>query len=340
MTGLWRFSILGFFGFFILNLYAADANMDRSETAHRVLGLNDVAILLPYNEHPDLFTNAPDMSDKPNIAGDGQSFVPSWILRKIGETNNEDFNQRTNEIFNFEFESSLSPEEKSEYKNLLPSEVRAGGDEGLFIGSKLKYSYRLASIRIDPCADAIAIRAADLGPESCRGELRLVWQAVQKNARGTFAFLDNNIHAIYSLTQKEMHSIVQTMRALNSSVIDPHGEALRAQPDIVREGIKGPYYRAIDALVQQYAHASRLTHLAFVAQTNAGGHWTFLKFALTGKKAKALPIAESGSEHLQEKLVQRITLSGFSGLGTPSPIGARGDNIYEARDAKDRFEKA
>lgn len=340
MTGHWRFSILGFVPLFCFDLFAADLKTTVSDSAHRVLGLNDVAILLPYNEHPDLFTTAPEINDKPSIASDGQSFVPSWILRKIGETNSEDFNMRTNELFNFELDSSLSPEELSEYKNLLPTEVRTGGDEGIFVGSKLKYAYRLASIRFDPCADDLAVTTAKLGIDHCRGEIRLVWQAVQKDARGKFAFVDNNIHAIYSVASQEFPSIVNRLRSLNTSLPDPHGEALTAQPDIVREGIKGQYYRGINALVQEYAHASHLTNLAFVAQTAAGGHWTFLKFAVKGKKAKALFVPDSGSEHLHEKSVQRLTLSSFSGLGTPSPIGSHGDNIYEAVDAKDRFEKA
>jgi hypothetical protein len=340
MTGLWQFSILSFFGLSCVQLTAADQSVSATVAEHRVLGLNDVAILLPYNEHPDLFTSAPEITEKPSIAGDGQSFVPSWILKKIGETNAEDFNLRSNELFNLELNSSLSAEEQSEYDNLLPTEVRSGVNEGIFLGSQLKFAYRLTSVRFDPCADALVLRAANLIPDQCRAEIRLVWQAVQKNAQGRFAFVDNNIHAIYSLSSKDFAVIAQKLRSLKTGSLSPYGQALSPQPDIAAEGSQGQYYRGLNAIVQEYAHANRLTHLAFVAQTAAGGHWTFLKFAIEGRKATAQFVPSSSSEHLHQKSVQRLTLTSFDGLGTPSPIGAHADNIYKAVDAKDGLERA
>src|SRR6478735_5310003 len=109
------------------------------------LGLNDVAIILPYKTLPELMQKAPTAFDRPDPArfapgmdalpGDGESFVPTSLLKEISALLVDDDAIHKREGFAFgnigdaNFEADIT----------IP-----GGEQG-------PSPYRFVSMRIDAC---------------------------------------------------------------------------------------------------------------------------------------------------------------------------------------------
>lgn len=233
----------------------------------------------------------------------------------------------------------MNPMEASDYEALLPKEVKTGGEEGIYSNSELVNPFRLASIRIDPCANQL-IR----GASPCLPELRLVWQAVRRNADGEWNFVDSNVHSIYRLGPESFEELLNTLRALratyHSTPFQLHQTPLAPHPEIAREGLDGIYYQTLERLLTKHAVSANLSHLAYFSQTAAGGHWIMLKYELNGKRATPLPIPGSKTTYIKEKFVQRLTLSSYAGLGKPSPLGPIEDNLYREELVAARFTAA
>lgn len=304
------------------------------------LGLNDVSILLPYKEKPELFSVAPQLNDKPDpeslapglkaLPLDGEAFVPMSVLLKISDVTAADIETRQADFDSFESSDRLTSAEKKEMETILGM---FGDFEGPTRNSNLN-PYRMTSIRIDPCANA-SFAGSDLS--KCRIEFRMVWQ---ETSRGMLK--DANVHTIYIISPEDMKEIVKTLRELKAaSGLDTSREALQPQPDIIKEGLEGQYYKGVIGLVHRFARSSNLAQVAFFAETNQGGHWPFVKLDLQSGEVIALPIpGEKAGPNLSQLVVQRIDGTRSGGLLSPSPLGVKKDNLYLSDEPQVKFANA
>ncbi|MES2743849.1 MAG: hypothetical protein V4655_00420 [Bdellovibrionota bacterium] len=178
------------------------------------LSLNDVAILLPFKANTDFIKAAPRIDEIPDpltfapglsaAKADGESFVPAWALTEVSTLLKGDEDLRESEEFQFGGDG-FDVETEASITKFEPED-----DSG----------YRLVSIRIDPCANPVN---AGLDDTKCIRQLRLIFQEI--GIKGRFFASDNNIHAIYQVTDDEMKAIAETLRSI----------AKNAQMDLSKE---------------------------------------------------------------------------------------------------------
>ncbi|RZA14713.1 MAG: hypothetical protein EOP10_27570 [Proteobacteria bacterium] len=296
------------------------ANNSESNTPKYLLSLNDVAILVPFkanadfikaapriDEIPDPSTHAPGLSAAP---ADGEAFVPAWALTQVSTLLKSDEDLRESEEFQFGGDG-FDVETEASITKFAPED-----DSG----------YRLVSLRIDPCANPVN---AGLDDTKCVRQLRLIFQEI--GIKGRFFASDNNVHAIYQVTDDEMKAIAETLRSIaKNAQMDLSKEPLLPHPVLSKEGPQGDYYKGVLSIIHRFARASKLTHLAFFADVNGGrqGHWPMLQFAI--KDGKPLPMAILQAEQAEgeaPKFVQRQD-GGQGGLLSPSPASVSPDTIF------------
>ncbi len=263
------------------------------------LGLNDVAILMPYESHPDMIATAP------TVAG----FVPPFAIEEIQKILLAD--EQTHASENFAF-GNLGDQ------TLEPDIANLGSLDG-------PTPFRLVSIRIDPCANSLARLK---NGEACVHEVRNIWQPMTIEGGKAFT-IDVNLHSIHRLDDKAFKLFIKDLRALRT-ISAPKSEALSANPTLVREGKNGHYFEGLMHLLKTQIGLQNLKRVAFFADTNPNflGHWTMLAFDLEGEKIIRAPSPTLGKQPGEnQKLVQRIE-GAPNRLGEPRPLGDFADNLF------------
>lgn len=294
----------------------------RSEAPAPPLGLNDVAILLPYQTLPGLLGQAPTLFDKPDPARfapgtdalplDGESFVPNALLQEISAILMDD--QAIHEKEKFAFGTVGNP--------IVEKNVTAKGAE------ERSSPYRFVSMRIDPCANILHING-DM--RSCERNIRLVFQPLHLE-NGKVTAIDSNIHAIYQPDEKTFLSFVNGVRNLRAAAgAADRDEPLSPQPVIAREGLESPYFHGLLGLMHRYLRASSLKRVAFFGDTNTEhlGHWPMVAVNVHDRKAVRAPLFKLAFQPGEEvKPVQRIegATSGF--LQEPMPRGDMKPSLF------------
>lgn len=294
----------------------------RSESSAVKLGLNDVAIILPYKSSPGLLELAPTAFNKPAPARyapgadalplDGEGFVPNTVLQEISAILMDD--RAIHEKENFAFGTVGNPE--------VEGKVTASGAENS------DSPYRFVSMRLDPCANILHING---NLSSCERNIRLVFQPLHLE-NGKVSAIDNNVHAIYQPDERTFASFVNGVRDLRAAAgAAARDEGLSLHPVIAREGLEGPYFKGLIGLMHRYLRASSLSRIAFFGDTNTAhlGHWPMVAFNVKDGKAVRIALPKLAVQAGEEtKLVQRIegATSGF--LQEPAPRGDMKPSLF------------
>jgi hypothetical protein len=276
------------------------------------LGLNDVAIMFPYESHPDMIAKAPT----------ADAFIPSSSIDEIKKILIDDQNIHKKENFAF----GKIGDEAIEADIALQ-----GAKDG-------PTPFRLASIRVDPCGNSIGRVATG---DACAHEVRMVWQPLELVDSKVFT-RDLNLHSIYRLDDSSFASFLQGLRSLRSSSA-AKSEALQPHPIMAEEGSEGPYFKGLIQLLTASVGPKNLHRIAFFADTNPSfmGHWPMLAFDIVDGAIVRSPSPTLGhAEGEVQKIVQRIE-GAPRRLGEPLPTGKFANNLFPLFDdtvAKDEAE--
>ncbi|RYZ75425.1 MAG: hypothetical protein EOP04_33340, partial [Proteobacteria bacterium] len=148
------------------------------------LGLNDVAIMMPYETRPELLKEALK----------AESFIPVEAMDEINKILSDDRAIHEQESFAFGPIGELEFE-----KNILSL---AAPDSATPL--------RMVSMRIDPCGNFLTKK--DTGA-NCHHEVRIVWQPLALE-EGVPTTRDINLHSIYHLNDETFSHFIQGIRKL------------------------------------------------------------------------------------------------------------------------------
>jgi hypothetical protein len=161
--------------------------------------------------------------------------------------------------------------------------------------------------------------------------LRLNFQILQGKDGSFRGVRDYNIHAIYELSASEFADVVATLRTLHKNAsVDTMSLPLLPHPVIAKEGAEGAYFKGIIGIVHRFARASKMTNLAFLADTapGLGGHWPMVTAIVRAGKATFIDIPSTFKDPLPTyNMVQRMDGHG-AGLEDPIPMSTSKVSLY------------
>lgn len=198
------------------------------------LSMNDVSILFPNHQNPAFLAAMPKLSE---------GFVPAWAGQELAN-NFQDLPTGDKTVAGpGRFQADLSP-------------------------------YKLAAIRLDPCANDLQAKGDDT---LCFRQIRATWQ-IQDRQLGPFA-MDSNVHTAYHVTRQEFEAILKTMKELHANAtIDTTLLPLGVHPVIQKEGPESPYLKGVLTLLKTFAIPERLTVVAGMRRADFET-WTMTTFS-------------------------------------------------------------
>lgn len=301
-----------------------------TSTTKPVLGLNDVSVLFPYVEHPELFEITPKLNSKRDK--DTWRFLSGDTLDAIHRALKDDETLRINEGFAY---GGVSEQQHF---------------EGRFIKDQIE-NFRLVSFRIDPCANLSKLSLTRLDVETnCHAEFRLVWQAMEPRDGGIHA-RDVNLHLIYKLSQDRFKDLVASLRDIKQRLdpeasISPVTSPLGANPLMLDKRTSEEAIASYLSIVKTFATVHTLKSIAAMGDSapNFAGHWPMLMMDFKQGQWVARPLEnvalseqvktgrkpvflDNGKVEMVEvavkesvKTVQRIN-GGMGDLMDPEPFG-------------------
>lgn len=252
-------------------------NLSSSASAIKpLLGLNDVSVLFPYVERPNLFEITPKLNAKG--ADNEWDFLPGNTLDAIHQALKEDETLRINEGFAYGDISQQRTVEES------------------FIKDRLE-DFRLVSFRIDPCVNLSKPSLTRLDVETkCHAEFRLVWQSMEIR-EGEIHAHDVNLHLLYQLGQDTFKELVARLRDIKQRLdptasISPVSSPLGPNPLMVSDATVDEAVMSYLAIVKTFAKISALKSIAAMGDSapNFAGHWPMVMLDLQKGKWVARPL--------------------------------------------------
>ena len=301
-----------------------------TSTNKPLLGLNDVSVLFPYVEHPELFEITPKLNSKPD--NDAWGFLPANTIDAIHRALKNDEILRTNEGFAYGGVSDQPHVEQQFIKNQLED-------------------FRVVSFRIDSCANLTKLSLTKLDVETnCHAEFRLVWQAMEPRD-GRIHARDVNLHLIYELSQNRFKELVASLRDIKQRLdpeasISPTTSPLGANPLMVDKRTSDEAIASYLSIIKTFATVDTLKSIAAMGDSapNFAGHWPMLMMDIKQGQWVARPLEnvalseqvktgrkpiflDNGKVEMVEvavkesvKTVQRIN-GGMGDLMNPEPFG-------------------
>ncbi len=162
-------------------------------------------------------------------------------------------------------------------------------------------SLRLVSLRLEPC---FVPRGASAN--ACERQIRFIFQPVVVDPAGVLpsTTLDAAVHVLYTLSSSSFAALVRRVVALRPSLSRSSSPTLGVHPELAREGLSGPFARALERAVLDSTAKGRLTRITFVGVRGRGNEWQFggLQIEKDGAVG-SLPILPDGA-HLQSLVLQ------------------------------------
>lgn len=226
--------------------------------------------------------------------------------------------------------SLFSVETSGKFGPLLPAAVqkRIGPLHSLEQPSDSFARLRVVAIRIDPCFPD--------GPDlrNCVSQVRLVWQPLQTIRNQMNTASDAAVHSFYSLPPDAFRSLIQELdqlRTVQAERFRPTRESIQGplgvHPIISREGLKGPYFRALAKIVLSYIGGDRLTRATFTKLQGGQSQWVFGGFDIArGELTRMeIPRVKSATEVFFNVAVGAQTEFTDSAITPPPP--STGENV-------------
>ena len=146
-------------------------------------------------------------------------------------------------------------------------------------------SLAVVGVRLDPCFPGVANP-----PEPCHFQVRLIWQP-QGQVGTSLTTLDAAVHTFYELSAQEFADLTAKIAALNAkSGVSMQGLTLGVHPLIAKQGLSGPYWHELSALLLGYIGEAKMVRFTFMAEVTAEKMWDFGGFDLAGGKITRMVI--------------------------------------------------
>ena len=198
------------------------------------------------------------------------------------------------------------PAQFSDVDQLLPLSTLGNGgpllDSALFAQIPMfatrsnnpgRYSaWRIVGARIDPCFPDLALLTTD--PSKCRRQLRLISQSISDTGptdSGPPDVLnvdDAALHLFFEFDSAQFNALASDWLALSSTLSRDPALPLGVHPVIAVEGLTGPTYQALVAIIKKYAGSTTLAQVT--AMDGRSVAWEFAGFTRLGATMKPLPI--------------------------------------------------
>ena len=202
------------------------------------------------------------------------------------------------------------------HRVLPPLDTIVPNDEG--------YTFlRVVSVRLDPCFPGLGVNEE----RDCKNQVRLVMQPVILETKGSgLTTMDLAVHLFYALTREELAGLLQELTDLRTaSGIQRSDGPVGIHPALAREGIEGPFSRALRALLLAHVGRENLTRVTFMGVEQVGQAWRFGGFDLEGGKLvpMKIPLVDVTEETFHNRDLDGVTFSAAS----TAPVSPAAEDI-------------
>lgn len=200
---------------------------------------------------------------------------------------------------------------REDYVTLAPSGEKPLTPEGIPNPIYDMAAFKVVAVRVDPCAKD------DPSSDDCRAELRLVLQPLLHEVDPLFPAqgvvtraLDIAMHLIYEVPEANRKALVDAVWELGQMAgNETTGKPLQVHPVLRREGLDGPFRKALWRVVETHAVRSSLrvaTHMFTVHDDE----WTFFRtISRDGKLVKDdVPFVGKQSQLMVSPGIPRIEI--------------------------------
>ncbi|WP_413943008.1 hypothetical protein [Bdellovibrio sp. HCB-162] len=141
-------------------------------------------------------------------------------------------------------------------------------------------SLKVVGIRIDPCF------TEGEGPLECRHQIRLIWQPVF-HADQAADTRDAAVHSFYEFDEETFNQLWKDWQKLSSGLST---DALQIHPQMKAEGLKGPYWKYLRALILNYCGEKNLIRMTAMNVMSGEQLWIFSGFDIENGQPKPMTI--------------------------------------------------
>ncbi len=185
-----------------------------------------------------------------------------------------------------------TPAFDSKYGPLLPQSILEKiGKLNSFEDAAITHrKLRVVGIRFDPCFPSGKTF------RECRSQIRLVWQPIETTTHDRTGYsVDAALHSFYDIPHGEFDSMMRDYEKIRAELGgDLSRKPLTVHPIIVREGLNGPYFRALKKLLHSQTGAGGLTRVTFMKLVGGGTVWDFGGFEVLEGRLVPLTVARTG----------------------------------------------
>lgn len=175
--------------------------------------------------------------------------------------------------------------------------------------------------RIDPCFHE------GPAPVKCKTQIRMIWQPLLKRGEQTFT-TDVTLHTFYELTAEDFKKLIQEIKQLKlQASVSTDGEALLVNPVLKTEGLRGPYYNKLMAIIYQYIGQENLSRITFMQLFGGETVWFFGGIDIKNNEITRITIPRINAAVQQFANTMTTT---FKGGIAPAPKQADNLNIVLA----------
>lgn len=190
---------------------------------------------------------------------------------------------------------------------------------------------KVVAVRMDPCF------VEGEGPLPCRRQIRLVWQPVIEGTDGVTT-RDAAIHSFYEFDEATFAVLWKDWQRLSSG---KSTDALQVHPRLKSEGLQGPYWKYLRALLLKHCGEKNLIRMTAMNVMADEMLWIFSGFDVVDGAPKVMNIPRvRGQTHAVTQT--SFQFQSFTGGMTPRPEVARGSDQAFAELTSDsyRFKKS
>lgn len=113
---------------------------------------------------------------------------------------------------------------------------------------------RVIALRFDPCF------IEGFGPQSCRKQLRLIWQMINFRSNNTIRYQDSGMHTFFEFNDEEWTALVRDWMPLAKG---DFFEPPQVNPVINKQRFEGEYWQKLKSLVLKNCKNSNLVRITF-----------------------------------------------------------------------------
>ena len=205
----------------------------------------------------------------------------------------------------------LQPKDRGSFGDLIPMAIYKKLPQLLPESANsvpYRNSLRVIAIRIDPCF------FEGVGPQACRHQIRLVWQPVVQDSTGVTT-RDAAVHSFYEMNEVDFSRLWPQWRTLFSGLA---ADPLQVQPQLRKEGLHGPTWRALRDLVLKTCGAQNLVRVTTMALFSGEELWIFQGFDVVQGQVQEIKIPRI-QETAQALVIGGPSFKAYTGIMAPSP---------------------